>query len=149
MRRRDFIAVLGGAAAWPLAARAQQSASLVVAFVSVGSPRLSASRVAAFRKGLTETGYVEEQDVTIEYHWLEGQFDVLPRLMADLVRRRVAVIVAPCATPVAAAVKAATASIPTVFGVADDADAWHLAGNDTGRILKGEKPGDLPGRDCS
>jgi putative tryptophan/tyrosine transport system substrate-binding protein len=81
MRRREFIAGLGGAAVWPLAAQAQQTGVPVVAFVSVGSPRLLASRVAAFRKGLTETGYVEEQDVTIEYHWLEGQFDVLPRLM--------------------------------------------------------------------
>jgi putative tryptophan/tyrosine transport system substrate-binding protein len=86
MRRRDFIAGLGSAAAWPVVALAQQPAVPVVGFVNGGSADGSASYMAAFRKGLGETGYVEGQNVTVEYHWLEGQFDRLPALMADLDR---------------------------------------------------------------
>jgi len=93
MRRRDFMAGLG-ATAWPLVARAQQPAVPVVGFVNVGSADVFADRARAFRKGLSETGYVEDQNATVEYHWLEGRYDGLPALMADLVRRRVAVIVA-------------------------------------------------------
>src|SRR5262249_48463726 len=107
--RRDFISLLGGAAAWPLAARAQQAALPVVAFVR-GSAT-DAGRSAAFRKGLAETGTVEGQNVTVEYHWLEGQFDRLPALMADLVRRRVTVIATPGGNLAAQAAKAATATI--------------------------------------
>src|SRR5207247_1810903 len=95
VRRRDFITLLSGAAAWPLAARAQQPAMPLVGFIDGGSLDANAHRVAAFRKGLNETGTVEGQNVTVEYHWLEGRYDRLPALAADLVRRRVAVLVNP------------------------------------------------------
>ncbi len=121
MRRREFIRVFSSTVvAWPLAARAQQAAMPVVAFIRVGSANGSARFVAAFRKGLNETGYVEGQNVTVEYHWLEGQHDRLPALIGDLVRRHVAVIATPGIVPSLAA-KAATATIPIVFGVGDDA----------------------------
>jgi putative ABC transport system substrate-binding protein len=120
MRRREFIAGLGGAAVWPLAARAQQPAKPVIGYVNAGSADASAALVAEFRKGLGETGYVEGQNVTVEYHWLEGQFDRLPALMDDLVRRRVSVIATPASNAAALAAKAATTTIPIVFGVAED-----------------------------
>jgi len=119
MRRRDFITLLGSAAAaWPLAARAQQAGTPVVGFVSGGSR--NDARAAAFRKGLGETGFVEGQNVTVEYHWLDGRYDQMPSLMADLVRRRVAVIVTPDSTAIALAAKAMDTTIPIVFAVGED-----------------------------
>jgi putative tryptophan/tyrosine transport system substrate-binding protein len=120
VRRREFITVLGGAAAWPLAVRAQQLALPIVAFINPGSADGAATRSAAFRKGLNEAGYVEGQNVTVEYHWLEGQYDRLPALVADMVRRRVAVIATPANAPGTLAAKAGTATIPIVFGVGED-----------------------------
>jgi ABC-type uncharacterized transport system substrate-binding protein len=118
LRRREFITLVGGVAAWPLTVHAQQSALPVVGFVNAGSSYASWSN--AFRKGLNESGYVEDQNVTVEYHWLDGQYDRLPSLMADLVRRRVAVIATPAGNYAAQAAKAATTTIPIVFSVGDD-----------------------------
>ena len=120
MRRREFIKVIGGLAAWPVAASAQQPAMPVVAFLSVGSPDVVAGRLTAFRKGLGETGYVEGQNVLIEYHWLGGQYEKLNALLDDLVQRRVSVIAIPGSTPASLAAKAAIADIPIVFGVAEN-----------------------------
>jgi putative ABC transport system substrate-binding protein len=119
MRRREFITLVGGAATWPLAARAQQSGLPVVGFVRDGAADASTRLAMAFRKGLNEAGYIEGQNVSVEYHWLEGGYDRLPQLMADLVQRRVAVIATPGAVTTVAA-KASTAAIPIVFGVGDD-----------------------------
>jgi putative tryptophan/tyrosine transport system substrate-binding protein len=120
MRRREFFTLIGGAVAWPCAARAQQAAMPIVGLVGPRSPEESTRLVAAFRKALNETGYIEAQNVMVEYHWLEGKYDRLPALMADLVRRRVAVIATPAFTAAAPVAKAATTTIPIVFGVAED-----------------------------
>jgi putative ABC transport system substrate-binding protein len=120
IRRRNFLTLMGGAAAWPVVTRAQQAALPVVGFVNPGTPEAAARHLAAFRKGLGETGYVESQNVMVEYHWLEGKYDRLQAVIADLVRRPVAVIATPGGGPATRAAKAATATIPVVFGVAGD-----------------------------
>src|SRR6266478_4787994 len=120
MRGREFIAGIGGAAIWSLAAGAQQPALPVVGFVTARSADASVDAQAAFRKGLRETGYAEDRNVTVEYHWLEGHFDRLPAVMADLVRRRVAVIATPNNTLITTTAKAATPTIPIVFSVGID-----------------------------
>jgi len=130
MRRRNFIAGLASTTAtWPLSAGAQQPSIPVVAFLSGRSADTSVRVATAFRKGLNETGYVEGQNVTVEYHWLEGHYDNLPSLMADLVHRRVAVIATPGSAPAARAAKAATATIPIIFGVGEDPVGLGLVAN--------------------
>jgi putative ABC transport system substrate-binding protein len=119
VRRRNFIAFLGGAAAWPLAARAQQRPMPVIGFLGTASPDLFADRLRAFRQGLGETGYVEGNNVAVEYRWAEGQHDRLSVLAADLVRNPITVMVTPD-TPATMAAKAVTMTIPIVFFTAAD-----------------------------
>src|SRR6478736_3027787 len=120
MRRREFITLVGGATAWPLAARAQQPAMPVIGFLNSGSSEAYQDRLRGFRQGLKESGYSEGENVVVEYRWADNQIDRLSVLAAELVRRRVAVITAAGGPAAALAAKAATTTIPIVFSTAED-----------------------------
>jgi putative ABC transport system substrate-binding protein len=145
IRRREFIAGLGGAAAWPVAVRAQPTAMPVIGFLGSESLDLNAGRLRAFHQGLRETGFVEGRNVAFEYRWAEGEYGRFPTLAADLVSRKVAVIAAVGGTPPALAAKAATATIPIVFVTGGDPIAVGLVsslsrpGGRRQRLLSPEK----------
>jgi putative ABC transport system substrate-binding protein len=144
VRRREFITLLGGATAWPLVARAQQAAHPVIGFLHTLSPANVSNSMAGFHQGLKEEGYIENQNVAIEYRWAEGHYDRLPAMAADLVRRQVAVIAATGGEPSPQVVKTATRTIPTVFMANGDPVASGLVaslnrpgGNMTGVTIFG------------
>ena len=149
VRRRDFITFVGGSvAAWPLAARAQETAIPVIGLLGSTTRQGYAAQLDAFRQGLSEAGFVEGRNVAIEYRWADNQYDRLPALAADLVRHQVAVIATLGGNTASVAAKAATTAIPIVFhGSVDPIEAGLVTSLNrvyTGRILKGEKPSDLP-----
>jgi putative ABC transport system substrate-binding protein len=138
MKRREFITLVGGATAWPLAARAQKSLP-VVAFLSVGSPEAFADRLGGFRTGLNQAGFIEGQNVAVEYHWFNGQYEGLTAVLEDLNRRSVAAIAIPGSTPISLAARKTIATAPIVFGVAENpvslglvSSLAHPGGNATG-----------------
>jgi putative tryptophan/tyrosine transport system substrate-binding protein len=130
MKRREFITLLGGVAAWPLAARAQSVAKVpIVTLINARRADAGAVLAAEFRKGLSQTGLTEGKDVLVEYHWLDGHYENTPTILNDAIRRQVAVIVTAATTPGSLAAKAATSTIPIVFGVSDDPVALGLVAN--------------------
>ena len=142
LNRREVITLLGGAVAWPLAVRAQQPAVPVIGFMSARSPEDSKHLVEAFRRGLREGGFVEGQNVAIEFRWAQGQYDLLPAMAADLVSRGVSVLTTAGGDPAALAAKRATSTIPIVFGLGGDPvsaglvqSVNHPGGNATGVTL--------------
>ena len=139
MRRREFLRVLGGTMAWPLAARAQQSAMPIIGFLDSGSRGTNANLVAAFSLGLKQAGYVEGESVAIEYRWADGDYDRLPALAADLVRRQVSAIVATGGEPSGRAARAATTTIPIVFdsGISPVELGWVTSLNRPGGNMTG------------
>jgi putative tryptophan/tyrosine transport system substrate-binding protein len=156
MRRREFFTVIGGAAAWPVAARAQQAAMPVIGFLSSRSPEEAAVHTAGFRQGLREAGYVEGQNIAIVFRWAEGNYDRLPALAKELIGLRVSAIFAGGGSPAALAAKAATATLPIVFVIGDDpvkvgltASFNRPGGNLTGAaFLTGELGGKRLGLIC-